>query len=93
MKKKYDSQLKVNRHFLNGIEEEELTDENRKIRDGLFDLLANVLFVQTGENEWHPRISLHFTSSYAELDDHTKKQLDELYIHFFYKRHDDVLVS
>ena len=89
MKTGYDSQRKVNRHFLNGIEEEELPDSDRKIRDGLFDLLANVLFVQSGENEWHPRISLHFTSSYAELDDHTKKQLDELYIHFFYKRHDE----
>jgi 4-alpha-glucanotransferase len=89
MKKEYDSQLKVNRHFLNGIEEEDLTDEARKIRDGLFDLIANVLFIQTGHNEWHPRISLHFTTSFAELDDHTKKQLDQLYIHFFYKRHDD----
>ncbi len=89
MKKKYDSQQKVNRHFLNGIEEEELTDQNRKIRDGLFDLIANVLFIQTADNEWHPRISLHFTSSYAEMDDHTKKQLDKLYIHYFYKRHDE----
>ena len=89
MKKKYDSQLKVNRHFLNGIEEEDLSDTDRKIRDGLFDLLANVLFIQTGDNEWHPRISLHFTSSFAELNEHTKKQLDTLYIHFFYKRHDE----
>ncbi|VGO15016.1 4-alpha-glucanotransferase [Pontiella desulfatans] len=89
MKKEYDSQLKVNRHFLKGIEEEDLTDENRKTRDGLFDLIANVLFIQTGCDEWHPRISLHSTSSYAELDAHTKQQLDQLYIHFFYKRHDE----
>ncbi|MDF7823704.1 4-alpha-glucanotransferase [Pontiellaceae bacterium B12227] len=89
MKKAFDSQLKVNRHFLNGIEEEDLTASNRKIRDGLFDLIANVLFVQTGPDEWHPRISLHFTSSYATLNDHTKNRLKELYIHFFYKRHDD----
>jgi 4-alpha-glucanotransferase len=89
MKKKFDSQLKINRHFLKGIEEEDLPDADRKIRDGLFDLIANVLFIQTGDDEWHPRISLHFTTSFADLDEYTKKQLDELYIHFFYKRHDE----
>jgi 4-alpha-glucanotransferase len=89
MKDEYDSQLKVNLHFLNDIEEEDLSDTDRKIRDGLFDLLANVLFIQTGHDEWHPRISLHFTSSYAELSEHTKNQLNKLYIHFFYKRHDE----
>jgi 4-alpha-glucanotransferase len=89
MKEAYDSQLKVNLHFLHDIEEEDLSDTDRKMRDGLFDLLANVLFIQTGPNEWHPRISLQFTSSYAELSDPTKNQLNTLYVHFFYKRHDE----
>ncbi len=89
MKGPFDSQVKVNRHFLDGIEEEELSDGDRRIRDGLFALMANVLFVQTGENEWAPRITLHLTSSYAELDEATRGQLDALYVHFFYERHDD----
>jgi 4-alpha-glucanotransferase len=47
------------------------------------------LFIQTGYNQWHPRISVHSTSSFAELDDHTRQQLNRLYIHYFYERHDE----
>ncbi|HBH48440.1 MAG TPA: hypothetical protein DDX98_07360 [Bacteroidales bacterium] len=89
MKDTFSTQLKVNQHFLKGIEEEDLNDKDRHIRDGLFELISNVLFIQTGENQWHPRIAFHFTTSYADLDDHTKNQLSEIYTHYFYKRHDD----
>lgn len=89
MKEKYDTQMKVNRHFLNDIEEEALSEKNRRIRDGLFELIGNVLFIQTGEDEWHPRISLQNTTSFAALDEHTRQQLDRLYLHYFYKRHDE----
>lgn len=89
MKPDFETQKKVNQYFLKDIVEEELTDKNRKIRDGLFDLIANVLFVQTAYDQYHPRITLHNTSSYAELDEHTKNRINELYIHFFYRRHDE----
>ena len=89
LKEAFNTQQKVNQFFLNGIEEEELTDDNRKLRDGLFDLIANVLFVQTGEDQWHPRISIHLTNSYAELDQQTRNSVYELYIDYFYKRHDE----
>jgi 4-alpha-glucanotransferase len=89
MKDQFDTQLKVNQYFLKGIEEEDLSDTNRRIRDGLFELIGNVLFIQTGDNEWHPRISFHSTGSYADLDDSTKNALNEIYTHYFYKRHDD----
>lgn len=88
MKEAYNTQVKVNQHFLKNIEEEDLSDENRLIRDGLFELISNVLFIQTGENEWHPRISVHSTTSYAELDVHSKEALNNIYTHYFYKRHD-----
>jgi 4-alpha-glucanotransferase len=89
MKEAFDTQQKVNQHFLHGIEEEELPEKDRWIRDGLFDLIANVLFIQTGHDQWHPRISMHMTSSYAELDEQTRNNLNQLYTHYFYKRHDD----
>lgn len=89
LKDEYNSQKKINQHFLKNIEEEDLDDQNRKIRDGLFDLVANVLFVSTGEDQWHPRISMQKTSSYAELDDWTKEQLNALYLDYFYKRHEN----
>lgn len=89
LKDEFDTQLKVNRHFLSGIEEEELSDKNRAIRNGLFDLIANVIFVQTGHNEWHPRISFHTTTSFTDLDEYTRRHLNRLYINYFYERHDD----
>lgn len=89
MKAEFSTQKKVNQFFLKDIEEEQLTDKNRKIRDGLFDLIANVLFVQTDYDQYHPRITLQFTSSYSELDDYTKEKINQLYIHFFYKRHEE----
>lgn len=89
LKSKYDTQQKVNKYFLNGIEEEELSDEKRLIRDGLFDLISNVIFVSSGENEWHPRISLNTTSSFAELDGYSQGKLMEIYNHFFFHRHND----
>ncbi|MEJ2594902.1 MAG: 4-alpha-glucanotransferase [bacterium] len=44
---------------------------------------------QTGHDAWHPRISIHSTSSYADLDEHSRHALNQIYIHYFYKRHDE----
>lgn len=89
LKDEFNTQKKINQHFLKNMEEEDLDDQSRKIRDGLFDLVANVLFVSTGDDQWHPRISMQKTSSYAELDDWTKEQLNNLYVDYFYKRHEN----
>jgi 4-alpha-glucanotransferase len=89
LKDEYNTQQKINQHFLKNVEEEDLDDQSRRIRDGLFDLAANVLFVSTGDDQWHPRISMQKTSSYAELDDWTKEQLNALYLDYFYKRHEN----
>lgn len=89
LKEEFNTQQKVNQHFLDGIVEEDLDDINRQIRDGLFELIANVLFVQTGENQWHPRITLQSTNSYCELDQSIRTKLDSLYIEYFFRRHDD----
>jgi 4-alpha-glucanotransferase len=89
LKPEFDTQQKINAHFLNGIEEEDLTVKQRKIRDGLFDLVSNVIFLEIGENQWHPRVNMHFTSSYKDLDDHTRHHLDVLYNEFYYRRHND----
>jgi 4-alpha-glucanotransferase len=89
MKNDFDTQIKVNQYFLNDIEEEELTEKNRQIRDGLFELIANVLFLQTGENEWHPRISYHLCTSFTNLEQPIKDRLYQLYTDYFYNRHNE----
>lgn len=89
MKPEFDTQKKVNAFFLNNKEEEDLSVDEKQIRDGLFALIANVIFIETGNDQWHPRISMHFTTSYADLDDFTKNKLNELYVQYFYKRHEE----
>jgi 4-alpha-glucanotransferase len=89
LKSEFDTQKKINQYFLNGIEEEDLDSQNRKIRNGLFVLVSNVLFVSTGDNEWHPRISMQKTSSFNDLDDWSKEQLNRLYLDYFYQRHEE----
>ena len=89
MKPEFDTQKKVNDFFLKNTVEEDLEEKKRTIRDGLFSLIANVVFINTGYDQWHPRISMHYTTSYAELDDFTKNNLNNLYIHYFYKRHEE----
>jgi 4-alpha-glucanotransferase len=88
MKKDFDTQRKVDAFILKDKDEEDLTEKEHRIRYGLFDLISNVLFIETGYDEWHPRISMHSTTSFTELDEGTKNALNELYLYYFYRRHD-----
>ncbi|MBI9035396.1 MAG: 4-alpha-glucanotransferase [Bacteroidales bacterium] len=92
LKDDFNTQQKVNNYFLDGKTEEQLTEKDIIIKNGLFSLISEVLFIEYPYSEnksWVPRISLHQTQSYINLDQGTKEKLNHLYIHFFYKRHDD----
>jgi 4-alpha-glucanotransferase len=56
---------------------------------GLFTLIGNVLFFEAeGSNAtaFHPKIALHSTYSYKELDEHSKRVVNDIYIHYYYNR-------
>jgi 4-alpha-glucanotransferase len=64
---------------------------NDKIRDGLYDLVSNVILLEvegSGGQEYHFRISMDHTSSFRYLEWHTQQQLKELYVNYFYIRQD-----
>lgn len=88
--------LRLKPEFQSQQHVEDLFQEGKiseKIKFGLFDIISNVLFFEVeGSNrtQFYPRYAMHFLRSYAELDDHTKKGLDELYIHYFYHRQDGI---
>lgn len=86
-KTNFDTQKKIVAYF----EEQEPTNLNQNIREALLNLLTEVLFIADPINPslFHPRISLHSTASYKELDEHTKHVVDNLYNEFFYHRHDE----
>lgn len=70
----------------------EQTEENEKLKLGLFDLVSNViLFEESGSQgqEFHFRISMEKTASFRHLIPHVQEKLKELYINYFYRRQDD----
>jgi len=68
------------------------TDERSlRIRDGLMNLLDEVLFVEDPVRRgcYHPRISARSTYSYRAMSDGERRAFDRLYDDFYYRRHDE----
>lgn len=84
LKPEFDTQLKVEKHF-----EGNISDKDIWIRDGLYGLINEVLFVEDPQHHgrFHPRIAAHFTYSYRNMGEYDRWKYDHLYIDFFYHRH------
>ncbi|HNW52161.1 MAG TPA: 4-alpha-glucanotransferase [Prolixibacteraceae bacterium] len=92
LKPAFDTQRKIYDHFTPDGDDTKVDAKSTIIRDGLISLLDEVLFIQDpycSYPAYHPRIAFHDTNSFNELDQETKYRLDDLYIDFFYKRHED----
>lgn len=87
LKENFNTQKKLITYF----KDKEYTQQDKDIQDGLMSLPAEVLFLQDPTNPalFHPRISLHSTLSYRDLDENTKHKLNALYTDFFYHRHNN----
>ena len=87
LKAGFDTQRKVEQHFANF----EATEQHLRVKEGLFDVLNNVLLfpVKGAEGEqFHFRIAMQQTLSFKHLDNHAKSVLEELYENYFYRRQD-----
>ena len=87
LKEEFNTQKKVEEYF----SAQDDNGSNKKIKEGLFDIISNVLLFEEPGSEkekFHFRISVEQTSSYQQLDDYLKRKLWDLYIHYFYYRHD-----
>ena len=88
LKAELATQRQVDEHF--AVRED--SPENRALREGLFDLLSNVILFEDrtapGE-QFHFRFSIETTLSFQHLDARTQNQLRELYIDYFFRRQDD----
>lgn len=70
----------------------EATAQNDYIRQGLYDLLSNVILFEVPGSEgqqFHFRFAMDQTLSYRHLDPHTQYQLKQLYVDYFYRRQDN----
>jgi 4-alpha-glucanotransferase len=92
LKPEVNTQRKVDAYFSIPADSDELTRQKlEKIKKGLMALVGEVLFLEAPFSDgkaFNPRISMHHTRSFQELDPGTRSRLDSLYIHYFYHRHE-----
>ena len=87
LKEKFDTQLKLQRHFATLPHSE----CNTALLDGLYRLTEDRLFIEDPEQNgtYHPRIAARDTYRYSLLDAGQRAAFDALYEDFFYHRHND----
>ena len=88
LKEAFDTQRKIENYFV----AQEDNEENNLIRQGLFDLVTNVLLFEEEGSEgqrFHFRISLENTTSFQHLELHIRQKLMALYVDYFYHRQDE----
>jgi 4-alpha-glucanotransferase len=92
-KESFNTQKKIKNYFEGLISR----DSDNKvfhelIRAGLYQLHGEVLFFEasmTNGTAFDPRVGLHNTFSFRDLDGRTKEAINRVYIDYFYKRHND----
>ena len=86
MRPEFDTQRKVEAYFAGRTDEASI-----RIRDGLYALISDVLFVPDRHNPhlYHPRIGVQHDYVYRSLNDWEKDAFNRLYDHYFYHRHND----
>ena len=88
LKPEFATQRQVENHFATL----EATESNRKLKEGLFDLISNVILFEAEKShgrEFHFRFAMEDTSSFKNLDPQTQAKLKDLYVDYFFRRQDD----
>ncbi len=84
LREEFNTQRRVESYF--AMQEEE--EESSRLKQGLFDLIANVLLLEEDGERYHFRISMDSTTSFQYLDEGTKWKLRDLYVNYFFRRQD-----
>ncbi len=88
LKPEFATQRQVEDHFA----ALEANEPNRKLKEGLFDLVSNVILFEAENSlgrEFHFRFAMEDTLSFNDLDPKTQARLKELYVDYFFRRQDD----
>ena len=85
MRTEYNTQRQVEAWF----SDKEESQENIDMREGLYSLISNVLFVHDNKNPstYHPRIAVQNDFIFERLNEQEKEAFNRLYNHYYYQRH------
>lgn len=84
----FSTQRQVEKHF-STLED---NTENQRIRDGLYELISNVILFEVKNSngqQFHFRISMDQTTTFRHLDWNMQQQLKQMYNDYFYNRQDE----
>lgn len=86
MRPAFDTQRKIEAYFKNKDDV-----ESNNLKEGLYSLVSNVLFVPDRENPcmYHPRIAVQNDYIYRQLSQQEKDAFNRLYNDYYYRRHND----
>lgn len=95
LKPEFNTQKKIYDYFGKMEEGRKHSARENQICDGLLTLASEVLFIQDSydKKKLHPRVFFTNTESFFNLDESVRHNLDQVYIDFFYKRHEDFWCS
>jgi 4-alpha-glucanotransferase len=85
LKPQFSTQRRVEDYFA-GLER---TERHARLRQGLFDLISNVILLEAegaAGQQFHFRFGMESTSSFRNLDEQSRTRLQELYVDYFYRR-------
>jgi 4-alpha-glucanotransferase len=86
LREAFNTQRKVENYFAAN------NDSENAVKYGLFNLISNVILFEEEKSQgqkFHFRIAMEQTSSFRNLDEHSKNALKELAINYFFRRQDD----
>jgi 4-alpha-glucanotransferase len=89
LKPEFATQRQVERWFA----AREDNEQNRKTRQGLYDLISNVILLEVEGSrgrQFHFRFDIEHTSSFQSLPEPTRHRLKDLYTDYFWHRQDDL---
>jgi 4-alpha-glucanotransferase len=87
LKEPFNTQRKVEQYFFQNKIEDAV-----KIKQGLFDVISNVILFEeenSGGQKFHFRFDIENTSSFQQLEYHTRGRIHDLYLNYFYRRQDN----
>ncbi len=85
LKQEFSTQRDVENYFAR-LENQDFKAE---LKEGLFDLISNVLLIKTPDGNYHFRFGIEQVPSFRELDAATQARKKELYLDYFFKRQED----
>jgi 4-alpha-glucanotransferase len=92
IKPEYNTQASVEKHLSVGPDAGAATrNRNERIAQGLNSLISEVIFLEapgTDGQAFFPRNAVHFTRSYQELDENSRRVIDHVYHDYFYRRNE-----